>query len=320
MPFQILSLSGGGFLGYYTICVLERLEAESGAPLTEHFDLLAGTSIGGIIALALADGAPAADIRRSFEESGPRIFSPRARRGNPIGNLRDLLRGLRAPKYDHRALRDTITAVIGRDTRLGALATPVVVPTVDLADGRARLFRSYDDADARQPATDVAMATSSVPSFFPVAGVDHRLYADGGLFANAPDLLALNEAEYRLGIDPADIRMLSIGTASDHFAFADVGQRRQGLIDWLSHQRLIRIFMAAQQSSTETIMADRLGEGYLRIDKRQTLEEQDLVGLDIATREAQEILARLASESCRDSAGDDRLKAMLSHRRGTTRD
>jgi len=77
VAFQILSLSGGGFLGLYTAAVLAELEERSGKPLNQCFDLIAGTSIGGIIALGLAAGRSASDIRDAFIEHGPRIF-PRA--------------------------------------------------------------------------------------------------------------------------------------------------------------------------------------------------------------------------------------------------
>ena len=56
VAFQILSLSGGGFLGLYTAAMLAELEERSGKPLNQCFDLIAGTSIGGIIALGLAAG------------------------------------------------------------------------------------------------------------------------------------------------------------------------------------------------------------------------------------------------------------------------
>jgi patatin-like phospholipase/acyl hydrolase len=75
--FDILSLSGGGYFGLFTATILEKLERDAG-PLAERFDLLAGTSIGGIVALALAHGVPASKIRQEFEDSGTVIFSNRA--------------------------------------------------------------------------------------------------------------------------------------------------------------------------------------------------------------------------------------------------
>ena len=68
MPIQILSLSGGGYLGLYTAAVLAAIEERIKAPLATRFDLIAGTSVGGIIALGIANEVPAADIKKAFEE------------------------------------------------------------------------------------------------------------------------------------------------------------------------------------------------------------------------------------------------------------
>jgi patatin-like phospholipase/acyl hydrolase len=75
--FNILSLSGGGFLGLYTVSVLAGLEEVVGGPIARHFDLLAGTSVGGIIALGLAAEIPAHTIKEAFEQNGTAIFSGR---------------------------------------------------------------------------------------------------------------------------------------------------------------------------------------------------------------------------------------------------
>ena len=74
MTFQILSLSGGGYMGLYTIAVLSELEDQIGRPLAGCFDLIAGTSVGGIIALGLAAEHPASNINDAFEEMGKAVF------------------------------------------------------------------------------------------------------------------------------------------------------------------------------------------------------------------------------------------------------
>lgn len=78
---RVLALAGGGFLGLYTALVLEALEARAGEPLARRFDLLAGTSIGGLLALALAYEIPMARLVRLFIEEGPAVFSNRTRPG-----------------------------------------------------------------------------------------------------------------------------------------------------------------------------------------------------------------------------------------------
>jgi len=91
-PFHVLSLSGGGFFGLYSVSVLAAIEKEAGRPLARNFDLLAGTSVGGIIALGLAAEVPAAEIKSAFERNGTAIFSerpaPTTRWGRPTVSTR----------------------------------------------------------------------------------------------------------------------------------------------------------------------------------------------------------------------------------------
>ena len=84
-PFRVLSLSGGGFLGLYTAVILERLEARAGVPLARRFDLVAGTSVGAILAIALAFEVPMARMVRLFVDHGPGVFSDRALPTGAIG-------------------------------------------------------------------------------------------------------------------------------------------------------------------------------------------------------------------------------------------
>src|SRR6516164_1474873 len=100
MPFHILSLSGGGYFGLYTISILADIEERIGAPLGTRFDLIAGTSVGGIIAIGIANEIPAARIKQAFERNGTEIFSGRRPPETAIGKLWDVLRCATKPKYD----------------------------------------------------------------------------------------------------------------------------------------------------------------------------------------------------------------------------
>jgi cGAMP-activated phospholipase len=108
MPFQILSLSGGGYLGLYTIAVLAEIEDRIKAPLATRFDLIAGTSVGGIIAIGIANEVKAAKIKKAFEDNGTDIFSARRAPKTSVGKFYDVLRSVLKPKYDPSALRKTI--------------------------------------------------------------------------------------------------------------------------------------------------------------------------------------------------------------------
>ena len=115
-PFQILSLAGGGYLGLYTACVLAELEEQAGEPLGRRFDLIAGTSVAGILAIALAYEIPMQKIKQLFLENGTRIFSSRALPTNPVSRLRDLTRSVLGPKYDGIALKKALVTHLGKKT------------------------------------------------------------------------------------------------------------------------------------------------------------------------------------------------------------
>src|SRR5688500_5654381 len=111
MKFQILSLSGGGFLGLYTASVLAGLEDEYGYPLAKSFDLIAGTSAGGIIALGLAKEVPAKEIKNAFEKNGQDIFSDRPAPQTTIDTIIDVARSLFSAKYGSSNLKKTIVDI-----------------------------------------------------------------------------------------------------------------------------------------------------------------------------------------------------------------
>ena len=315
MPFQILSLSGGGYLGYYTASVIAGLEKQAGRPLAQCFDLMGGTSVGGIIALCLAQEVPAEQIREAFEKHGTRIFSGRPKSHGIVDTLGEIARSAFAPSHNARALRSTIGDLLGPSLRLGDLKHSVLISSVDLTSGEARLFESYNDEDKALNAVDVAMATSAVPTFFPMVRIGKGLYADGGLFANAPDLQAVHAAQYRRTVPARQLRVLSVGTASSHFPLSK-SREKLGAIDWMTDEHLMRIAMSAQQSSVETMLREQFGDHYLRIDARQSPAQRKVLGLTVATKEATRMLGDLARQSVKEVGDDARLIRMLRHKAG----
>lgn len=314
MAFRILALTGGGYLGFYTASVLAELERRIGGPLAEKFDLLAGTSVGGIIALALAAGIPAATIHDLFIKDGSNVFSSRP----PKGLWTLLWRSYRSmfrPEYDGRALRATLDALIGPHRRMGDLTHRIVIPAVDLTDSQPRLFRGGNlpgaEGDAAISVVDVAMATSAAPTYFPAVEIAGRLHVDGGLHASMPDLLALETAVRELGVAEDDIRLLSVGTTSARFSFAQRHHPDLGSLAWTREERFVRTLLAAQQGWMHDMLTHRLGAHYLRIDRPQTMVQQSETGLHIAPPRATGILQNMADESVSAAFRDARLAAIL---------
>jgi patatin-like phospholipase/acyl hydrolase len=168
--FNVLCLSGGGFLGLYSASVVDGLEERTGDPIARHVDLLAGTSVGGS---GLALEVPAASIKSAFERNGTDIFSNRPAPTTKLGIAFDLVRALWKPKYGSEALRRTITEIVGNETRLGDLKHRVIVPAVNLTKGRPQVFKTPHHIDYRTDlhlkVIDVALATAAAPTYFPIA-------------------------------------------------------------------------------------------------------------------------------------------------------
>lgn len=294
-PFRILALSGGGYLGLYTAIVLAQIEQRLGEPLGRRFDLIAGTSVGGLLAMALAFEVPMAAIVELFRTRGEEVFSSRRLPSGAVGRLIDLSRSVMGPKYDGSALRTELQAHFGERTLAQALH-PVVIPAVDVSRSVTKVFKTphvpASRGDEQLEVIDVTMATCAAPAYFPSVPIGKRLYADGGLFAVAPDQVAMHEAEHFMKIDPGRIRMVSIGTATAGYQPAEAVDAQAGAIGWLSDGRLILTLISVQQQHVQAIMEDRLGARYLRLDAQWPTDAG--LGIDVATPAAAATLQRLA--------------------------
>jgi len=314
-PFRVLSLAGGGYLGLYTACVLAELEAQVGEPLGRRFDLIAGTSVGGILAIALAYEMPMAQLRELFLEHGTAIFSDRALPTSTVGKLRDLTRSVLGPKYDGKVLREALVRHLGRIT-LGDARHHIVVPSTNVSLSQTKVFKtphaSGSRGDESVHAVNVAMATSAAPAYFPSVQIGKHLFADGGLFAVAPDQVALHEAEHFLGVSASRVRMLSIGTGTSNYRPSSRVSEKDGAVDWLSEGRLILTLIAVQQQHVQAMMEDRLADRYVHIDGEWPRNAE--LGIDIATPQAVAILTKLADDTIRRLDMPKLKRAFLSRR------
>ncbi|REG59288.1 patatin-like phospholipase [Paraburkholderia sp. BL6669N2] len=299
-PFQALALTGGGYRGLFTARALQVIEEQYGAPIGRCFDLICGTSIGGIVALAVAFEVPMEKVVAVFEEFGERIFPARMPPTTFAGKLLDLTKHLRKPRYDASPLRDAITKLIPVDATLGDALHPLAIPAVNVTEGRQQVFKTRHKAewvrDWKFSAVDVALATAAAPTFFELAEVGTNVYADGGLFANAPDLIALHEAEHFFSVPREALRLLSIGTTTQTYSIASSAGRRFGVMDWMEGQRLFSVIISCQQQFAEQLVKHRLGKSYVRIDHPATDEQARDLGLDVATEAARRTLIGLADK------------------------
>ena len=298
--FRILALSGGGYLGVYTATLLAALEDRVGEPLGRRFDLIAGTSVGGILAVALGYELPMRQLLQLFVERGSHVFSPRALPRGAVSRLIDLTRSVMGPKYDGTALRAALTEYLG-DARLDQSLHDLVIPSVNVTRCQTKVFKTPHGAaskgDEHVRAVDVAMATCAAPAYFPAVPIDGELYADGGLFSVAPDQVALHEAEHFLGIDARNIRMLSLGTGTLGYQPAEGIGEDVGAVGWLSDGRLLLTLISVQQQHIQAMLEDRLAQRYMRMDAAWPPHAG--LGIDVATAECANTLMDMAHSTMR---------------------
>lgn len=218
---RILTIDGGGIRGTFPAAFLANLEQDLEQPIGRYFDLIAGTSTGGIIAIGLALGLRAADILRLYEEEGPAIFA-QSRKG-VLGWLERHLRKGRwafcGPKYSAEPLRHALQSVLG-DRLLGEAQTRLLIPAWHPQTQGVYVFKTAHHprlrTDYRELAIDAAMATAAAPTYFAqhVTANDVGL-VDGGLWANNPAGLAVVEAIGTLGWPADQLNVLSVGCLDD---------------------------------------------------------------------------------------------------------
>jgi len=320
MKGNILALSGGGYRGLYTVRVLQRVEEHIGKPLGDHFDLITGTSIGGIIALGIAAGIPLKEIERIFIEKGGIIFSspidkaiqPKYSVLKPITwavqRLRWVYRNVHAvfrPIHRAEGLKSVLTDLFGEKT-LGDLDQAyVAVTAANLSTGTPKMFKTphhgdlYLDKDLK--VVEVALATSAAPSYFPMHEVEgaNALFADGALMGNAPGLFGWLEARTRLCVADEEITVLSVGTLAGKPSVSGATNVRKGAWYWLSpgRLRLLTFLMSQQEQLTNYMLGLLLGvERYHLIDYPVSDEAAGDIALDDSSESATRTLLNHADK------------------------
>ena len=315
-PFQALSLTGGGYRGLFTARALQVIEEHVGVPIGRRFDLTCGTSIGGIVALAVAFEVPMERVVQVFEQHGASIFPPQEPPSSKFGKIWDLWRHASKPRYSTAPLREAITELIDKDATLSDAKHAVAIPAVNVTQGKPQVFKTRHkvewNRDWKLKAVDVALATAAAPTFFELAEVGGNLYADGGLFANAPDLVALHEAEHFFSVPTDAIRILSIGTTTKSYSVSFGAGRQFGIADWMEDQRLFSVTISAQQQFVDQLVQHKLQDRYFRLDHEPSQEQAQDLGLDVATEAARKTLKALADKAATDVLGN-KLKAYLAH-------
>jgi hypothetical protein len=241
---RILSLDGGGMKGTFHAAFLAAVEAQLARPVASHFDLIAGTSTGGIVALGLGLGFTAQEVLNVYESLGPEVFG----RHRWFRRLRRFVQ----PRYDPAPLEAALRRAFS-DRRLGESRNRLVIPSLSLETGDVHVYKTAHHprftTDHKVSAVEVAMATAAAPTYFPT----HRSAAgiplvDGGMWANNPTGIAVVEAIGVLDWSRDDLRVLSLGCPAAPLDAASARFRPEGELYWA--RRVADVFMAGQSSGS----------------------------------------------------------------------
>ena len=222
-PVKVLSIDGGGIRGLIPAMVLAEIEKRTGKRIAQLFDLIAGTSTGGILALGLtkpgAGGKPRWTAEQGVElyrEQGGKIFDRSVwHRIRSLGNLAE-------EKYPAGPIEEVLQEFFG-NTRLSEALKDVIVTSYEIERRIPFFFKSRYASDPAKkadydfPMWQVARATSAAPTYFEPFKIDTNKQADywalidGGVFANNPAMCAYAEAKATRK-DAQDFLVVSLGT------------------------------------------------------------------------------------------------------------
>jgi patatin-like phospholipase/acyl hydrolase len=256
--FQILSLDGGGYKGIFAAAVLAAIEEDLGCSVLEHFDLVVGTSTGGIIALGLAAGLRPQQIVDFYAAHGSDIFRSNAFRP---------WRGWITTKYSAGRLRAALQQILG-DLQMGDSRVRLVIPSFDLGRDTVHVFKTPHHErlrrDWRHSMVEVAIATSAAPTYFPAASLDSIRLIDGGIWANNPVVVGIAEAVSLCEAPLEATRAFSIGTTSD-LSRRRLQLDRGGKAQWALSA--VNVVLRGQSVGAAGLAEHLLGKDrYLRLD------------------------------------------------------
>jgi uncharacterized protein len=287
--FQVLALDGGGVRGIFIAAVLAGLEEDTGRSIIDLFDLVVGTSTGGILALGLGAELTPREILEFYVSEKGQIFA------NRLGWRR--LRHPFVAKYRPGCLQGALQRIF-QETQLGESRVPLVIPAYNLGENDVYLFKTPHHErlkrDHRLPMWAVAMATSAAPTFFPAFRLpnDQVRLVDGGVWANNPAMVGVTEAVSMFGRRLEDIRVLSLGTT------ASPRTRRSrldngGLIRWACDPSVIDVLLDGQSAGAFAQVQHLVGPG--NAHRLNPPAPDELVHLDAC--DARDLIAKASHHS-----------------------
>ena len=319
--FQVLSLPGGGFMGYHTALMIDHIERKIINPnldptdsnfktIGQHFDLICGTSIGGIIGLAVSFNIPAAILVRGFQEYGHKIFTPRELgKWACIPKMGKIVARWKA--YRHNSIFSPTPLVeainyvfneagLGQADELAVKDSPnkFIFLSHNITSGMPKAFKTMNDPtftfDQNISIVDIALATSAVPCVFPPHEIQGQLFADGAMYANSPAVCGIAEAIEIFEQNRKNIHILEICPGDNPLKLGGIKKEKVDGLSWLFGNDeipaglVVSQVMGAQQQSAGFITKYLIGDdNYTKITSKFTSLTSEQVNLIKADEKAQ---------------------------------
>ncbi|XP_024978388.1 patatin-like protein 1 [Cynara cardunculus var. scolymus] len=316
----ILSIDGGGIRGIIPGVILKYLESElqllddNQARLADYFDVIAGTSTGGLVTVMLTapdqNNRPlyaAEDIVPFYLDNCPKIF-PQI--GGPFADIIKKSKALVGPQYDGEYLKDLVTSLLGT-TRLNQTLTNVVIPTFDIKTMQPVIFSSFQVPRAPSKdalLSDICLGTSAAPTYLPAHyfqnGDQEFNLIDGGIAASNPSFVAISEVARQVTkadpnfseIAPLDygrylVISLGTGTQKEQPRYDAEMAAKWGVLGWLVNAGSSPLIEAFNQASADLVVFHNnvVFEALNSVDNYIRIQDETLTGdmasVDIATTE-----------------------------------
>lgn len=305
--FKILSIDGGGIKGLYSARILGKFEKKFNCKTSDHFDMICGTSTGGLIALALTSLISAEDICNFYEQKGEIIFPKHKIIKIPfIGRVnQSFLKQIAfGGKFSNKGLKNSLNEIFGEKI-IGEANNLLCIPSYSVTEAKPKVFKfDYEEGklsrDNNAKMVDIALATSAAPTYFPMAELpyyNNEQFIDGGVWANNPTLVGLLEALNNfVGKDKEykNIKILSLSSLSITGGNTTGLKNERSFKDWgadlfetsMNGQAFFTDFFLSKVKEISDINID-----YTRIPSAAISKEQEsIIQLDVATKEAYNLM------------------------------
>jgi hypothetical protein len=276
MAFRVLSIDGGGMRGIYTATFLAEVERSfalrkkypNGLDIGKAFKLIVGTSTGAIISCGLAKGVSPSDMAKIYKDHGHSIFPKKMPSSLGIDLASQMITRPKYLKSGNQALKNVLIAVLG-DTTIKQIwedrHIALAITAVNMSNFRSWVFKTPHDKgsnhrDDNYTLVDICQASSAAPLFRSLAAIDnpdnssYDVFADGGLWANNPVIVALVEALRMLPDNENEIEIFCLGSCGK--PEGDIIKKddtNRGLLEWKFGGVVSGISIAAQEFAFDMV-------------------------------------------------------------------